>query len=82
VPLAIFSARQALGEIEPALLGDLTRAIRKALVQANAEESKPPGLLKLLSTFETRFPPRVGRLNDLLVAFGRNLTEKEPAALV
>jgi len=30
----------ALGEIEPALLGDLTRAIPKALVQANAEEAK------------------------------------------
>jgi uncharacterized protein YjgD (DUF1641 family) len=41
----------ALGEIEPALLSDLTRAIPRALVQANAEESRPPGLFKLLSTF-------------------------------
>src|SRR5436309_2753534 len=40
-----------LGEIEPALLSDLTRAIPKALVQANAEEAKPPGLIKLMSTF-------------------------------
>src|SRR5258707_595215 len=36
---------KVLGEIEPALLSDLTRAVPKALVQANAEESKPPGLL-------------------------------------
>jgi uncharacterized protein YjgD (DUF1641 family) len=40
-----------LGEIEPALLSDITRAIPKALVQANVDESKPPGLFKLMSTF-------------------------------
>jgi uncharacterized protein YjgD (DUF1641 family) len=70
----------ALGEIEPALLGDLTRAIPKALVQANAEESKPPGLLKLLSTFRNPdFRRGLAAFNDLLVAFGRNLTEKTRA---
>jgi len=66
-----------LGEIEPALLSDLTRAIPKALVQANAEESKPPGLFKLISTFGNKdFRRGLAAFNDLLVAFGKNLTEK------
>jgi uncharacterized protein YjgD (DUF1641 family) len=69
----------ALGEIEPALLSDLTRAIPKALVQANAEESKPPGLFKLLSTFWNKdFRRGLAACNDLLVMFGRNLIEKAP----
>src|SRR3977135_386799 len=66
-----------LGEIEPALLSDLTRAIPRALVQANAEESKPPGLFKLMSTFWNKdFRRGLAASNDLLVTFGRNLTEK------
>ena len=66
-----------LGEIEPSLLSDLTRAIPKALVQANAEESKPPGLFKLMSTFWNRdFRRGLAAFNDLLVVFGRNLTDK------
>src|SRR5258707_5589387 len=32
---------KALGDIEPALLRDLTRAAPPALVQANAEEARP-----------------------------------------
>ncbi|MEA2552741.1 MAG: hypothetical protein QOJ65_917 [Fimbriimonadaceae bacterium] len=69
----------ALGEIEPALLSDLTRAIPKALVQANAEEAKPPGLLKLMSTFWNKdFRRGLAAFNDLLVVFGRNLIEKVP----
>jgi uncharacterized protein YjgD (DUF1641 family) len=68
-----------LGEIEPALLSDLTRAIPKALVQANAEESKPPGLYKLMSTFwNPDFRRGLAAFNHLLVAFGRNLIEKVP----
>lgn len=68
---------KALGEIEPALLGDLTRAVPRALVQANAEESKPPGLFKLISTFwEKDFRRGLAAFNDLLVMFGRNLSEK------
>jgi uncharacterized protein YjgD (DUF1641 family) len=67
----------ALGEIDPALLSDLTRAIPKALVQANAEESRPPGLFKLMSTFwNADFRRGLAAFNDLLVVFGRNLTEK------
>jgi hypothetical protein len=67
----------ALGEIEPALLGDLTRAIPKALVQANAEEAKPPGLIKLFRTFWNKdFRRGLAAFNDLLVMFGRSLTEK------
>ena len=67
----------ALGEIEPALLSDLTRALPKALVQANAEEAKPPGLFKLISTFWNRdFRRGLAAFNDLLVMFGRNLREK------
>ena len=66
-----------LGEINPVLLSDLTRAIPKALVQANAEESKPPGLFKLLGTFRNQdFRRGLAAFNDLLVMFGRNLTEK------
>src|SRR6476659_5572893 len=68
---------RALGEIEPALLSDFTRAIPKALVQANAEEAKPPGLFKLMSTFWNRdFRRGLAAFNDLLVVFGRNLTDK------
>ncbi|HBB96588.1 MAG TPA: hypothetical protein DC054_14485 [Blastocatellia bacterium] len=67
----------ALGEIDPALLSDLTKAIPKALVQANAEESKPPGLFKLMATFWNKdFRRGLAAFNDLLVVFGRNLTEK------
>jgi uncharacterized protein YjgD (DUF1641 family) len=67
----------ALGEIDPALLSDLTRAIPKALVQAHAEESKPPGLFKLMTTFWNKdFRRGLAAFNDLLAAFGRNLTEK------
>ena len=68
---------KALGEIEPTLLSDLTRAVPKALVQANAEESKPPGLFKLMSTFWKKdFRRGLAAMNDLLVVFGRNLSEK------
>jgi len=70
---------RALGEIEPALLSDLTRAIPKALVQANAEEAKPPGLIKLVSTFWNKdFRRGLAAFNDLLVVFGRNLSERFP----
>jgi uncharacterized protein YjgD (DUF1641 family) len=67
----------ALGEIEPALLSDLTKAIPRALVQANAEEAKPPGLFNLMSTFWNKdFRRGLAAFNDLLVVFGRNLREK------
>ena len=67
-----------LGEIDPALLSDLTSAIPKALVQANAEEAKPPGLFKLMSTFwNADFRRGLAAFNDLLVVFGRNLTNRE-----
>src|ERR1700704_835446 len=68
-----------LGEIEPALLSDLTRAIPRALVQANAEQRKPPGLFKLMSTFGNKdFRRGLAAFNGLLVAFGRNLSERAP----
>jgi uncharacterized protein YjgD (DUF1641 family) len=69
----------AIGEIEPALLSDLTRAIPRALAQANAEEATPPGLLKLISTFWNKdFRRGLAAFNDLLIVFGRNLIEKVP----
>jgi uncharacterized protein YjgD (DUF1641 family) len=69
---------KALGDIDPALLSDLTRAVPKALAQANKEEAKPPGLLKLISTFWNKdFRRGLAAFNDLLVAFGKNLTERE-----
>ena len=68
---------RTLGEIEPELLSDLTRAIPKALVQANAEESRPPGLLKLIGTFWNRdFRRGLAAFIDLLAVFGRHLREK------
>lgn len=68
---------KALGEIEPALLSDFTNAVPKALVQANREEAKPPGLLKLLRTFlNPDFRRGLAACNDLLELFGRNLTNK------
>jgi uncharacterized protein YjgD (DUF1641 family) len=70
---------RALAEVEPALLSDLTRAVPKALIQANAEESKPPGFFKLVSTFWNKdFRRGLAAFNELLVAFGRNLIEKVP----
>ena len=46
-----------------------------ALAQAKAEEAKPPGLLKLLSTFFKKdFRRGLAVMNDLLVTFGRNLS--------
>lgn len=67
----------AVGEIDPVLLSDLTRAIPKALIQANVEQSKPPGLFKLMSTFWNKdFRRGLAAFNDLLVMFGRNLTKK------
>jgi len=70
---------RTLGEIEPALLGDLTRAIPKALVQANAEENRPPGLFKLLSTFLNKdFRRGLAAFNDLMVVFGKNLSANNP----
>jgi uncharacterized protein YjgD (DUF1641 family) len=69
---------RALAEIDPVLLSDLTRAIPKALVQANAEEAKPPGLFKLLSTFWNKdFRRGLAAFNDFLVVFGRNLSKKD-----
>lgn len=68
---------RALGEIEPALLSDLTRAVPKALVQANAEENRPPGLFKLLSTFLNKdFRRGLAACNDFMVVFGKNLSAK------
>ena len=68
---------RALGEIEPALLSNLTRAVPKALVQANAEEMRPPGLAKLISTFWNKdFRRGLAAFNDLLVMFGKNLSAK------
>jgi uncharacterized protein YjgD (DUF1641 family) len=70
---------QALGEIDPALLSDLTRAVPKALVQANADQSRPPGLFKLIRTFWNKdFRRGLAAFNDLLMTFGRNLIEKVP----
>jgi len=67
---------KALGAIEPALLADLTRAVPVALQQANAEQAKPPGLLKLFSTFFSKdFRRGLAAMNDLLVAFGQNLSK-------
>jgi uncharacterized protein YjgD (DUF1641 family) len=68
---------KALGEVEPTLLSDLTNAVPKALVQANREEAKPPGLFKLLRTFlDADFRRGLAAFNDLLQLFGRNLTNK------
>jgi uncharacterized protein YjgD (DUF1641 family) len=70
---------KTLGDIEPNLLSDLTRAIPKALAQANAEETRPPGLFKLLGTFLNRdFRRGLAACNDLLVAFGKNLSARNP----
>src|SRR5216683_1176511 len=69
----------ALGEIDPALLSDLTRAVPKALIQAYAEENRPPGLIKLMSTFWKKdFRRGLAAFNDLLVVFGKNLSAKNP----
>ena len=73
----LFLLVKALGEIDPVLLSDLTRAAPKALVQANAEETRPPGLIKLVSTFwNADFRRGLAAFNDFLVVFGRHLTEK------
>ena len=70
---------RALAATDPDLLADFTDALPKALVQAQAEEAKPPGLFKLLSTFWNRdFRRGLAAANDLLVMFGKNLSRKNP----
>jgi uncharacterized protein YjgD (DUF1641 family) len=74
----VFLLVQALGEMEPTLLSDLTRAVPKALTQANKDEARPPGLLKLIGTFwNPDFRRGLAAFNDLLVGFGKNLTGRE-----
>ena len=82
-PAAIRASRnallliKALGEVEPELLSDFTRALPKALVQADRDEAKPPCLFKLLRTFlNADFRRGLAAFNDLLEMFGRNLTNK------
>jgi uncharacterized protein YjgD (DUF1641 family) len=66
---------RTMGTIEPEMLGNFTRAIPQAVVQA--AESKPPGLIKLVSTFWNKdFRRGLAVFNDLLVMFGKNLDEK------
>ena len=68
---------KALGQVDPQLLNDLTRAVAPALRQANREQAKPPGLFKLLSTFwNPNFRRGLAACNDLLEIFGKNLTIK------
>ena len=69
---------KALGDVDPELLRGLTTAVPTALVQANTESSKPPGLFKLIGTFWNRdFRRGLAAFNDLLVTFGRNLQAKD-----
>ena len=78
---AVESGPEAIrGEIDPALVSDLTRAVPKALVQTNAEEKKPPGVIKLFSTFwrNKDFRRGLAAVNDLLEIFGRSLTGNAP----
>jgi uncharacterized protein YjgD (DUF1641 family) len=73
----LFLLAKVLGTIEPELLKDFALAIPKALAQANAEEATPPGLIKLATTFSNRdFRRGLAGFNDLLVAFGKNLSSK------
>jgi uncharacterized protein YjgD (DUF1641 family) len=70
---------RALATIDPELLADFTEALPKAIAQAHAEEAKPPGLFKLLSTFWNRdFRRGLAAFNDLFVMFGKNLSRKNP----
>jgi hypothetical protein len=72
---------KALAEIDPILLSDMTRAIPVALVQASRDEARPPGLLKLISTFFVNkdFRRGLAAFNDLIICFGRNLTASKKA---
>jgi uncharacterized protein YjgD (DUF1641 family) len=71
---------KVFGTIEPELLRDFTLAIPKALAQANAEQARPPGLIKMLRTFSNRdFCRGLAGFNDLLVAFGKNLSSQHNA---
>jgi hypothetical protein len=69
---------KALVDIDPTLLSDMTRAIPVALVQASRDEARPPGLIKLVSTFFVNkdFRRGLAAFNDLIICFGRNLTAK------
>jgi hypothetical protein len=74
---------KTIGAIEPELLSDFTRANPKALLPANAEESNPPGLIKLVSTFWNKdFRRGLAAFNDLFMVFGRHLTQKTPRPLL
>jgi uncharacterized protein YjgD (DUF1641 family) len=71
---------KVLGTMQPEWLRDFSLAIPKALAQANAEQARPPGLIKLLSTFSNRdFRRGLAEFNNLLVAFGKNLSSQHNA---
>lgn len=68
---------KALGQLEPELLSDLTTSLAPALNQANRDEARPPGLIKLFRTFwNPDFRRGLAALNDLLETFGKNLKTK------
>lgn len=65
---------RALGEIEPAVLGDLTRASARAFGEAGDDRSRPPGPFKLASTFlDADFRRGLAAFADLLTSFGKGL---------
>jgi uncharacterized protein YjgD (DUF1641 family) len=72
---------KALGEMEPAFLCDVTRAVPVALQRASDAEAHPPGLAKLLSTFLNKdFRRGLAAANNLFIELGRNLSAKGGAS--
>ena len=72
---------KALGEIEPAVLGDLTRAVPEALAVNNGQRSRPPGFFKLVGLLWNKdFRRGLSVFTDLMARFGRNLSERDSSA--
>jgi uncharacterized protein YjgD (DUF1641 family) len=68
---------KAMGEVDPALVHDLTSAVPKALDQVNDREEQPPGFFKLLGNLRNKdFRRGLAVGIKLLTAFGKNLSAR------
>ena len=67
---------KAMGEVDPAFVNDVTRAVPRAF---EGEKNEPPGLFRLLSNFRNKdFRRGLAAGMNLLTAIGKSLSEIQP----
>ena len=68
-----------LGTIEPELVEGFAKSLPEAIAFTKAHESKPPGILGIMSKFGNKdFRRGLLLVNSMLEAFGRNLPLEGP----